>query len=235
MTNPPQNSANFKNRNALIVVAKQPIAGQVKTRLCPPLSAEIAADLAHAFLEDTISMGRGCRGVDVILGYAPFRAESWFEAAFSQIDCVSQGEGDLGARMTRLSATAFERGCERVVLIGADTPFLTSRRVEEAFEALNATSDSVVIGPAEDGGYYLIGMSEPTPELFRDMPWSQESVLSETLNRIQGLGLKVRLLETKRDIDALHDLDWLSQNLERLPEISKTREWFENAQQFWHE
>jgi rSAM/selenodomain-associated transferase 1 len=122
---------------------------------------------------------------------------------------IDQDEGDLGARMERLFERAFELGEAWVILIGADTPHLPSARLAEARTALQEGAD-VVLGPAEDGGYYLIGLRQPAPTLLHDMEWSSPTVLQHTLTRAEAEGLRVNLLPIERDIDTPDDLSWLA-------------------------
>lgn len=114
-----------------------------------------------------------------------------------------QGEGDLGARMEAAFAQSFAAGAKRVVVIGSDCPSLTAADVQEAWAALN-TSD-LVLGPAEDGGYWLIGLRENQPGLFTNMAWSSSDVFSETMARAKALGLKTFLLRTLSDVDTRED------------------------------
>jgi rSAM/selenodomain-associated transferase 1 len=115
-----------------------------------------------------------------------------------------QADGDLGKRMRRAAEKAFEVGAEAVVIMGSDCPQLTAERIEWAFDAL--TSHKVVIGPALDGGFYLLGLSEMVPELFKPLQWGSNQVLKRTRNRCQRLGIRFAELETLRDIDRVEDL-----------------------------
>jgi len=216
-TNPQE--GRVRERDAIVIVAKPPEAGRVKTRLCPLLTPEEAAELARAFLDDTIAFARQVSGADVLIGHAG--VATWFFRAYPGVPLLPQGEGDLGARMARLFGAAFREGYRRVILIGADTPHLGPGRLERAFLALE-TPGTVVLGPAEDGGYYLIGLSAPCAALFEGIAWGRDRVLAETLYRADAKGLKTHLLPMERDIDTPDDLAWLSCELARLPAVSAT-------------
>lgn len=208
-------------RRAVVIVVKCPEPGEVKTRLCPPLRPEQAANLAKAFLADTVALAQAAGCADVLLGYAPAHATAWFQAHYPGLPLLPQGEGDLGSRMARLFASAFSQNYAQVILIGTDTPRLAPQRIAAAFSALS-TPDSIVLGPAEDGGYYLIGLSGPCLALFEGIAWSTHAVLSETVARAERIGRKVHLLPPERDIDTYEDLLWLARRAARLPASSPT-------------
>lgn len=115
-----------------------------------------------------------------------------------------QGEGDIGERMKRAFDEAFEDGALLVVLVGSDIPGLTSEILERAFEGLRRCG--MVLGPAMDGGYYLIGLRQPVPLLFSGISWGSDRVLTQTLKAAETLGLTVELVDTLRDIDRIEDL-----------------------------
>jgi uncharacterized protein len=192
----------------IVVVAKMPRAGQVKTRLCPPLTPTEAALLAHRFLDHTLDLARAAGAGEVAIGFAPGGARDWFEGQYPDCRLFGQGEGDLGARMDSLFRQAFHTGARSVVLIGADTPHISPERIRRAKAALREGCD-VVLGPAEDGGYYLIGLKEPVAEIFCSIDWGSATVFQETRDRAERLGLGVQLLPVERDIDVWQDLKWL--------------------------
>ena len=125
----------------------------------------------------------------------------YFQFLYPDIACSLQCEGDLGARMSNAFSNDLKKS-SKVVLIGSDCPLMKTSIIEAAFEALD--QNDLVLGPAEDGGYYLIGMKQEH-ELFLAMPWSSETVLEETLSRAQKLHLKVSQLEMLRDLDTIDD------------------------------
>jgi len=181
----------------LVLFARYPVAGQCKTRLIPALGPEGAAAVHRRLTERTVGVLRQA-GCPLTIAYtgaqeAAFRAWLGNELSYEQ-----QAEGDLTARLLPFAARA------PVVFFGADTPDLAADHVAAAVAAL--TSHPVAIGPAEDGGYYLIAMREPLPELLTDMPWSTDAVLPETLRRLEAMGIGPALLATLADCDRPGDL-----------------------------
>lgn len=192
-----------RDRQLVIVVAKQPVPGRVKTRLCPPLSPEQAAGLAVRFLDNTIGIAQESRA-EVWLGYAPDDAKAWFVQRYRGIGLVPQGTGDLGERMARLFEAAFRAGFGQVALVGTDTPALTTARIEECLDSL--APNTLVLGPSEDGGYYLIGLTAAHPALFEGAPWSTDNVFVATMALAEEAGLRIVLLPFERDVDTPNDL-----------------------------
>jgi rSAM/selenodomain-associated transferase 1 len=189
----------------IVVMAKEPEPGRVKTRLCPPLTPELAARCHEAFVSDALArLDTVARGqVDRQLAVTPAGAAPRLRALASARGwrCVEQEGADLGARMRGCLAAGAVTGAP-VVLVGSDSPDLPVGRLVEAFLALRASP--VVLGPASDGGYYLIGCRGCVPEVFgADMPWGTPAVLRETLARLAAAGTDVALLEPWPDVD-----DW---------------------------
>ncbi|MYB99285.1 MAG: DUF2064 domain-containing protein, partial [Gemmatimonadetes bacterium] len=197
-------------RATLLVFAKAPRPGEVKTRLARTLGPEGAPAYERA-AELYRRMGRNI--VDAVTDapatmtvcYDPVDAESevrdWLGPAPRQYRY--QGDGDLGERMSRMFDRAFEDS-HRVVVIGTDTPAVDAGTVVRAVAALD-TAD-VVLGPSRDGGYYLMALRAPQPGLFAGVEWSTESVLAESVIRARGLGLRVTFLEVEADVDTAGDL-----------------------------
>jgi rSAM/selenodomain-associated transferase 1 len=201
-------------RQALFVMAKDPRAGQVKTRLCPPLEPEAAARLYRCFLLDVLDLVAGIPGVDPVVAYAPPEARGAFaRLAAGRFRLMPQQGADLGARLERTFRALFARGYARVAAVSTDSPDLPAEYLARAFVQLERAP--VVVGPCPDGGYYLIGMSRPIPELFRDMPWSTARVVAETEARARRLGLAVARLPEWCDVDTADDLDRLARELSR--------------------
>jgi rSAM/selenodomain-associated transferase 1 len=199
----------------LILFAKEPRPGQVKTRLSPPLAPEEAAALARAFIEDiAAALGRvACERR--VLACAPPGAEAALaRLAGEGFTCEPQAEGDLGARLEAACERAFAAGAARVVVVGADSPTLPPRLVDEAFEALRAKD--VVLGPALDMGYYLVGLRRPAPALFQGIPWSTREVLPSTLAVAARAGLVLHFLPPWFDVDTPADLEFLRVQVEAL-------------------
>ncbi len=195
-------------RQALFVMAKDPRAGQVKTRLCPPLTPEMAAELYQCFLLDVLELVAGLPGVDPAVAFSPPEAREAFSGiASGRFRLLSQEGADLGARLENAFRVLFQSGYERVAAVSTDSPDLPAEHLHEAFARLEAAD--VVLGPCPDGGYYLIALSTLIPELFRNMPWSTDCVLVETATRVKRLGLRLSLLPEWADVDTAADLQRL--------------------------
>lgn len=181
----------------LVLFARYPIAGACKTRLIPALGAEGAAALHRHLTERTVAALRQS-GCPVTLAYTGAEEAAFAAWLGRDIALVEQVEGDLTAKLTACLDPA------PVIFFGADTPDLKLHHVEQAIAALQ--THDVVIGPADDGGYYLIGMRTPLPQLLTDMPWSTDRVLPESLARLVELEIEPVLLETLSDCDRPEDL-----------------------------
>jgi uncharacterized protein len=191
----------------VVVVAKEPIPGKVKTRLCPELSPTDAAGLYKCFLLDRIREISTLPWVDRGIAYTPENALETFSAmAGDGFDLFPQrGEG-LGERLNNIFLDKLGEGYEAVAIIDSDTPDLPSSLIKESFRFLLSKQTEVVFGPCHDGGYYLVGMREPHPALFNGIPWSTANVLSMSLKKSRKLGLNVNLLSFWNDIDTFEDL-----------------------------
>ena len=188
----------------IVVFAKAPQPGAVKTRLIPALGAVGAAELACRMLDHALqqALAAGAGLVELCMSPAPGHAAWQGLALPAGVTCAAQGEGDLGQRMA--SAVARVSGKGPVLLLGTDCPALTAAHLREAARQL-ARHDAVLL-PVADGGYILIGLKTPCPELFAGMPWSTPAVAAETLSRMAALGLRVWRGPTLRDIDEPADL-----------------------------
>ncbi len=185
---------------AIALFAKAPHAGRVKTRLVPPLTREEAARIARAALEDTtryIVPAVSARWTLYLDGAADDSLRKL--AAERRLAIAAQRGADLGERLTAAFEEMRREGAQRVLAIGADSPTLDPGRIKEAIEILS-TSD-VVLGPTEDGGYYLVGMRGSHEAIFEGIPWSTPAVAAATLERAGALGLTVRLLPPWYDLD----------------------------------
>jgi hypothetical protein len=184
----------------VIVFAKRPMPGEAKTRLGATLgdaqAAGVYARLLYAYLLNLI-------GSDLFIELSLSSADdvSFFGAAFPETDVTVQSEGDLGTRMRMAFERAFAQGCEQVVLTGSDIPALDSTLVASAFGRLADNPQSVVLGPAADGGYYLVGMAAPAADIFDGIAWSTGRVLEQSLARLAREGRPVTLLRQLEDLD----------------------------------
>ena len=197
---------------AIVVMAKQPEPGKVKTRLCPPLSPGQAADLYEAFFLDTVSLVSGIEHTDLFVAYDPDTARDFFSRRVSAtVKCIPQGRGDLGDRLVRISHRMFVLGYRKLIILASDTPLLPRDVIRSAIARLDEID--VVLGPCDDGGYYLIGLRFRAPTLFAGIPWSTSQVLDRTIRRAQEAGMTWELLPPGYDIDTWEDAERLSKDL----------------------
>jgi uncharacterized protein len=190
----------------LVIFAKAPQTGLAKTRLIPALGAEGAAALARRMLDHTIEQAlAACAGpVELCMSPAP-GDPAWQDIHLPDAVARSaQGEGDLGQRMARAVQRVTTEQRQAVLLMGADCPGLAAAHLREAAAQL-AQHDAVLV-PVADGGYVLIGLKAPCPELFTQMPWSTPAVAAETLRRMAALGLRAWQGPQLHDIDEAADL-----------------------------
>jgi len=191
----------------LIIFAKEPRPGLVKTRLSPPLSPEAAAQLYHCFILDILDEMARVPEVSLAVAFSPETAQGFFRRLAPPGTILFPQEGaDLGDRMARAFARSFAAGFGPVALRGSDVPDLPAAVVSEAQGVLAAGQAQVVLGPATDGGYHLVGLTEPQPALFRGPAWSSRTVLTDTLQLARQQGLRVHLLPPWPDIDTYDDL-----------------------------
>jgi len=200
----------------LLVVAKRPVAGQTKTRLCPPLTGEAAAALYACFLHDTLDVMRQVPDVGRGIVYLPEAAGDYFSALAPDMQLSLQQGTDLGERLDHLLTAALEAGACQAVVMDSDSPTLPADYLVQAFDALSGPND-VVLGPCEDGGYYLIGLKRPQPRLLRDVQMSTPYVVRDTLALAEQLDLQVALLPSWYDVDTVAELDRLRAELRDAP------------------
>jgi hypothetical protein len=197
----------------LIVYAKSPLPGHAKTRLGaaigPAAAAGVYARLLYAYLLDLLRSD--LIETDIVLSVAAPEDVPFFEQAFPELTIRPQVAGDLGQRMAASFERAFAAGAERVVLTGSDVPGLEHWTVVAAFAEL--VEVPVVVGPAADGGYYLLGMRAPGADLFTGVAWSTERVLDQTLERAAAQGLEVATLPQRVDLDNEADFVWWQDRL----------------------
>jgi rSAM/selenodomain-associated transferase 1 len=191
---------------AMVIMAKQPQPGAVKTRLCPPLSSQAAAALYQAFLLDKIAQVDRLKAACPVIAYTPDAARNYFADIAPQFLLVPQQGDGLGARLVNTFTYLFATGYTGVLAIDSDTPTLPTEFLQQAIERIALPQYDVVLGPSEDGGYYLIGLRALHRELFEDMPWSTAAVIPETRQRAKTKGLTVTDLPTWFDIDTPEEL-----------------------------
>ena len=207
-------------KKALILFAKVPKPGEVKTRLLPDLSPEQASRIYRAFILDTLNATALLKGVKRILACNPTRRDPFFKGLADRfgLTLIDQIGKDLGARMRNALVEARRLGFDPAVLIGMDLPTLPAAYIQEAFLRLEKKSQkpSLVLGPSTDGGYYLVGCSGSVPPIFDGIAWGTERVLTQTLERITDNPLNAALLPFWYDVDTLQDLRFLTQHLNYL-------------------
>ena len=208
-------------RAIVVMVAKEPVATQVKTRLCPDLSPAQAAEIYTLFIQDMVEeisgIARaeaglpGCsrQCVRLALAYSPEGAERTFEAILPiPMPIFPQRGADLGERLANIFTKLCGEGYDQVHIINSDSPDMPCSLIHESTKLLEMPQIDLVLGPCADGGYYLIGLKKPAPELFEEIPWSTDLVLELTLERARAVGLSYGLLEPWYDIDTRDDLMW---------------------------
>ena len=196
---------------ALIVFAKAPVSGQVKTRLSPPLTPDEAASLHGSLVLDLLERCQSLKECDRILAGAPTPEHPFFGAMKTRfkIPVWDQVGHDLGARMAHAFQSSLGSPYHAVLIVGTDIPGLTASLISTAFRSLQ--HHDIVLGPTVDGGYYLIGLRSPIPELFENIPWSTDTVFSLTQEKITALGLSLKILPMLRDLDTVEDLQFFIQ------------------------
>jgi rSAM/selenodomain-associated transferase 1 len=199
---------------ALAVMTKAPQAGRVKTRLVPPLTPEEAAELNKCFLRDTAAAissacsrrpvgdeGKTARSSPIAV-YTPVGAESAYTDVLPADFSLLPQRGDkFGERLYLAIEDLFKCGFGSLCLIDSDSPTVPAENFEQAVELLSTSEDCVVLGPSDDGGYYLIGVKKPHRHLFEQIDWSTERVLNQTMQRATEIGIEVKLLSIGYDVD----------------------------------
>ena len=198
---------------ALLVMAKRPSPGRTKSRLTPPYSAGDAAALYECFLRDVLDLARSVPNVTPFIAYSPPDSEIYFQELAPDLRRVPQIGDKLGDRLDYVLSHCLEAGFKTAAAINSDSPTLPVSYLEQAFRCLAEEQTDVVLGPCEDGGYYLIGWKEPQPALVREVEMSTRHVLQDTLALAALHNLQVSLTPTWYDIDNIEDLKRLAGEL----------------------
>ena len=195
----------------LLIFVKEPVAGQVKTRLAAEIGAEAAAHVYRRCVERMLERISALQA-ETVLCVEPAEAIGRIRKWLSPVrPAAPQCGATLGERLFDAAQRAFTEGACRVVMIGTDSPWIDDALIEKAFLSLGQAD--LVLGPAKDGGYYLVGLSQPAPDLFDGISWSTGRVLDQTLAKARALGLTVSLLPEGYDIDRLTDLQqWMRED-----------------------
>ncbi len=193
----------------IAVMAKRPQPGRVKTRLAASVGGGVAARLSEAFLRDTLRAMRSQTNAERCLYVAPAGSEGWFASLDPDAQLFVQPELDFGARLAAGFGALFDAGLGPILFVGADMPHLSPAVLDEAFDALERSD--VVLGPCDDGGYYLIGLAAERPRLFDGIRWSAPETLRDTVASADMHGLSVHLTAESFDVDDVEDLRRLAQ------------------------
>jgi len=185
---------------ALILFLKYPEPGKVKTRLGAELGFELAAKLYELFIKQTFELAQNCSARQIFVAYEPLDRKDEFAEFVPKKFAIFPQEGkNLGERMLNAFQDAFARGYKNVAILGSDSPSLPFENIDDAFEKLSKSD--LVLGPAEDGGYYLIGLNKAHCGLFENIEWSSDSVLQLTIESAKKLQLSYELLPSWYDVD----------------------------------
>jgi uncharacterized protein len=210
-------SARAVSGAAIGIVCKAPQAGLSKTRLAKAVGAAAASELSACFLRDVaeaiaaVPEALGRRGYGV---YAPAGAESIMRQLLpANFGLLLQAGDDLGHVLIGATRALLDAGHDCMLLVNGDSPTLPPRFLTQAIEALRAPGDRMVLGPASDGGYYLIGLKQPHQELFRRIAWGTETVARSTCERAAEISLATMLLPEWYDVDDIETLRWLQEEL----------------------
>jgi rSAM/selenodomain-associated transferase 1 len=195
----------------LTIMARKPEAGRAKTRLCPPLTPEQAAELYRGLLLDSIALIGGLPGIRPAIAYAPADAVDFFRSIAPGVLLIAQQGETLSERLAHVSAELFAAGAETIGLMSSDSPSIPPAVLIDAFAGLQH-ADDFALGPTDDGGYYLAALRRHEPRLYLDVTMSTPTVAADTLRIAAELGLRSRLLPGWYDIDGPDDLQRLRQD-----------------------
>lgn len=219
------------SKRGLIVIAKRPVPGEVKTRIGVSLGPEAAAELYRASLLDTLELVSSLPGVEPAVSYAPAteEARAYFEGIAPGFHLVPQVEPSFGERLFGAFRGMFALGFGEVCLVGTDNPSLPVAHLETAFRLLGEPETDVVLGPVSDGGYYLLGMKAPQPALFERITWSTEVVAEQTRERAREAGLRLAEVPAWYDLDTADDLRHLREEVGSSGRAPRTMAYLESA------
>lgn len=215
-------------KRAVIIMAKAPLAGTVKTRLQPFLSAGQCAALAACLLSDTINKAKSSENQNLIIAYSPAGEKKYFNKfAHQKTSFIEQKGNNLGEKMFSAFEFAFAQNTDAAVMIGTDSPTFPVDFIEQAFEFLETNSDAV-LGKTEDGGFYLIGLRRLDKRIFEAVEWSSTKTFAQVRENIMNLGWHLREVPAWYDVDEPQDLEQLKREFshnknaqKRAPHTSK--------------
>jgi hypothetical protein len=220
----------MKNRKeALVIFVRAPHSGELKTRLAQELAPAEVVSLYRAFVGDTVMLCSRVNDAQLVVGFTPPEArrevtgfvEEALLAANHQKKPVpgplvfsEQTGANLGERLRAMFASLFRQGYREVVIIGADSPTLPPETLRKAFALLK--KKPVVLGPTLDGGYYLVGLARPAPEIFEGIAWGSDQVYPQTVEKLKSLELEWEELPVWYDVDTVDDLEFLVRDINQL-------------------
>lgn len=219
-------------KRAIIIMAKVPVSGNVKTRLQDVLAPEKCAELSAAFLKDTVNKAKSvCKNV-IIAFFPPSEKAKLAEILPEEKNFIEQTGKDLGERMFNAFEFAFSQKTDAVVMIGTDSPTFPADFIEQAFEFLELETDAV-LGKTEDGGFYLIGLRVLPQEIFENVAWSSAQTFEQVYRNISNLNLHLREVPSWYDVDETQDFERLKKELRQSANAGRrapqTFEWIEKA------
>jgi uncharacterized protein len=216
----------------IIVMVKAPLPGLAKTRLSPPLAVSDAGSLALCFVQDVVSAALSIKP-NLIVAFTPPNGRPLLEASLpGGLQWIEQQGQTLGERLISAVAHAYDMGFGPIIVLGADSPTLPPAIIEKAAETLSVGRVDVVLGPTADGGYYLVGLRKPEPQIFQNIVWSSPYTCEQTARNIRQLNLRLLMLDEWYDVDTFADLkrlsdELLSDNSTRL-RAPQTYHWLDN-------
>ena len=201
-------------KDCLIVFAREPKVGKVKTRLQGYFSPEMCVKLYKAFLKDTLKLARTTKCLNRVLAYESSMPEpKYLKTIAPDFLFYKQDGGNLGGKMHHAFKFARRMDCNKTVIIGSDSPNLPIKCIKGAYRRLDVSD--IVIGPSYDGGYYLIGLKKPCKEIFKGVKWSSKAVLEDTVKNARKIGKKVSILKKWYDVDDSAGLVRLKSDLKK--------------------
>lgn len=193
-------------KKGLIVFAREPLPGEVKTRLAASLGDQLAAESYESMLSEVLQTSRCLSDVETVVFWACPEKSLLILAERYRYNSRIQSQGDLGQRMQAAFEMMFADGCDVCCVIGSDAPDLPISYIREAYHLLGKEHPDIVFGPSRDGGYYLLGLRQVWAKLFANISWSSSEVLEQSLTAAMDSGLSTVLLPEWQDIDTIEDL-----------------------------
>lgn len=217
-----------RKKRALVIFAKEPRSAPIKTRLKKVLSFDQRLKLYEAFLRDARQICLEVPRSEKIVAFDSRAYPKMLKQIFKGFVLIRQQGSDLGQRMHHVFCLSKKKGIDMTVILGTDSPDLPVSFVRSAFRSLKR--NDLVLGPCQDGGYYLIGLRDPCEELFCAIPWSSSQVFKKTLDRANKIGLKTDILPEWWDVDVPDDIKSLTKRIGKKKKIAKyTKEYFDGA------